>query len=148
MWVLVDYRYVGLSENGMGHYKHICKRAGEGEVMLRDVGKKAKRITQRQMSVCFAFVWDQKQVVEAQKTHWKGHTEQHDGGGDQCCSEGVQNRSWERPKSFMGGAKKMLDGTGGGTVCLQTSKNVCRGGKHAVWGGVKMLWGRLKHTCT
>ena len=50
LWVLVGY--VGLYENGMGHYKHICKRVGEGEVMLRAAGKKTKRITHRHMCVC------------------------------------------------------------------------------------------------
>ena len=84
---------MGLSDIGMGHYKLICKRAGEGEVMLGCEGTKAKHITHRHMSVCFAFVWDRKQASREETGHYKGHPIQLDGWGNRWCSEGAQSRS-------------------------------------------------------
>ena len=115
LWVLVGY--VGLYENGMGHvsghYKHICKRVGEGEVMLRAAGKKTKRITHRHMCVCFAYVWERINESGEQKTHCKRHTKQHDDGVHLWSGEGEQTRPWEPPTSLIRGVHKWCPGRGG-----------------------------------
>ena len=64
--------YVGLSENGMGHYKHIRKRVGEGEVMLRGYGEESPAQTDTDICLCVVHLRGTTKSGRCIKTNPKG----------------------------------------------------------------------------